>query len=142
MDNNFLFPTSPGLYIVTRGNDTAILIKITGVYPTLVLEQGIDLLDNFKKVNKDLLNHIVAYQAEYRFSKSLGDINVCVSKSSFVINADMLELDSETKNSIRLDYFRFRSMGLSRYTCNGLITTQYHITVDLCNKLFERFDKE
>lgn len=142
---NGSFPLSPGLYIAQRGADV-VLIKITGMYPTLQLGKSvsIDRLitgNSIKEASKDVLCNIATFPEQWIFSR-LDCINIeAFPRTSFKPNGN-LDLSTDEYVSMRNKYYRLTQSGVTYPKIASAFVFEYKITMDQAIELFNKFDKE
>ena len=113
--NNKGFPESPGLYIVQRDYDV-VLLKITGMYPTLDVGKSIYLTplitgNAVKEAPKEIINSIILFSEKWKFNM-LKEINVNVfPKTSFKIDGH-LDLSNDERLLLRNQYYRMVQSGV------------------------------
>lgn len=143
MINNF--PITPGLYIAQRDQDV-VLIRVTGQYPRLVLGKGIDISTfirsgGIKEVDKETLSNIVVFSREWSF-RNLPSIEMSVFPKTMFRPDGMIDIDPDTTNAIRTEYFRFSQQGMPYSEIMRALAYEHNITMDQMRLLANKFDKE
>lgn len=143
MINNF--PDTPGLYIAQHGEQVA-LIKITGRYPSLVLGKSLDISGfivggEIKEVPKEQLSHMITCSNEWTF-RILYGIDISVFPKTAFRPDGIVDLDPDTRYSMKTKYFRLCQQGISAITIMRALVVEYNITMDQVRQLVNEFDKE
>lgn len=139
------FPTSPGLYIVQRETNV-ILLKITGMYPTLQLGKAISIDkiiegNSIKEASKEIVTNISLFPEKWKFTK-LDCINMnAFPKQSFRPDG-YLDLSTEEYLSMRSMYYRLSQSGISFQKIASAFVFEYKTTMDQVIKLINKFDSE
>ena len=139
------FPESPGLY-VAQNERNVILIKITGMYPTLQLGKAlsIDKLitgNTVKEVDKEIMNHIVLFPEKWTFTRlTCVDMNA-FPKLSFKPDS-ILDLSTDEKLEMRSKYYRLSQSGVSWTKIATAFVYEYKTTMDQILDLLNEFDKQ
>lgn len=139
------FPESPGLYIAQRDYDV-VLIKITGMYPTLELGKSIYLTplimgNTLKEASKEIVNSIILFSDKWKFTM-LKEINVNVfPKTSFKTDGH-LDLGIDERLSLRNTYYHMVQCGVSSSKIIRALMYEYKVPMDQVIKLINEFDNE
>ena len=139
------FPESPGLYIAQRDYDV-VLIKITGMYPTLELGKSIYLTplimgNTLKEAPKEIIDSIILFSDKWKFTM-LKEINVNVfPKTSFKTDG-CLDLGIDERLSLRNTYYRMVQCGVSSSKIIRALMYEYKVSMDQIIKLINEFDNE
>lgn len=137
------FPETPGLYIAQRDCDV-VLIKITGIYPTLEIGKSIYLTslisgNTIKETPKELICNLITFSEKWKFSK-IDDIDTRVfPKTSFRTNGN-LDLSVDDIILMRNTYYRMTQCGISSSKIIKALMYEYKATVDQIIKLINKFD--
>lgn len=143
--NNKGFPESPGLYIVQRDYDV-VLLKITGMYPTLDVGKSIYLTplitgNAVKEAPKEIINSIILFSEKWKFNM-LKEINVNVfPKTSFKIDGH-LDLSNDERLLLRNQYYRMVQSGVSSSKIIRALMYEYKVSMDQIIELINKFDNE
>lgn len=139
------FPDTPGIYIAQRSSQV-VLIKITGYYPNLVLGKSIDITGwiaggGIKEASRDLLANLVYNANEWDF-QLIPKINMSVFPKTAFRPDGIVDIDPDTRSSIRTKYFRLSQQGVPYGDIMRTLVYEYNITMDQTRQLVNEFDKE
>lgn len=139
------FPETPGLYIAQRDYDV-VLIKITGMYPTLELGKCIHLTslitgNTIKEASKEIVNSILLFSDKWKFTM-LKDIDMRVfPKTSFKTDGN-LDLSTDEMLSLRNTYYRFVQSGITSSRIIRALIYEYKISMEQVISLLNKFDHD
>lgn len=139
------FPETPGLYIAQRDYDV-VLIKITGMYPTLELGKCINITslicgNTIKEASKEVVNSILLFSDKWKFTM-LKDINVSVfPKTSFKADGN-LDLSTDERLMLRNMYYRMVQSGVSSSKIIRAIMYEYKTSMEQVINLLNKFDHD
>lgn len=139
------FPETPGLYIAQRDYDV-VLIKITGMYPTLELGKCINITslicgNTIKEASKEVVNSILLFSDKWKFTM-LKDINVSVfPKTSFKADGN-LDLSTDERLMLRNMYYRMVQSGVSSSKIIRALMYEYKTSMEQVINLLNKFDHD
>jgi hypothetical protein len=139
------FPETPGLYIAQRDYDV-VLIKITGMYPTLELGKCINITslicgNTIKEASKEVINSILLFSDKWKFTM-LKDINVSVfPKTSFKADGN-LDLSTDERLMLRNTYYRMVQSGVSSSKIIRALMYEYKTSMEQVINLLNKFDHD
>lgn len=139
------FPETPGLYIAQRDYDV-VLIKITGMYPTLELGKCINITslicgNTIKEASKEVVNSILLFSDKWKFTM-LKDINVSVfPKTSFKADGN-LDLSTDERLMLRNMYYRMVQSGVSSSKIIRAFMYEYKTSMEQVINLLNKFDHD
>lgn len=139
------FPETPGLYIAQRDYDV-VLIKITGMYPTLELGKCINITslicgNTIKEASKEVVNSILLFSNKWKFTM-LKDINVSVfPKTSFKADGN-LDLSTDERLMLRNMYYRMVQSGVSSSKIIRAFMYEYKTSMEQVINLLNKFDHD
>lgn len=139
------FPETPGLYIAQRDYDV-VLIKITGMYPTLELGKCINITslicgNTIKEASKEVINSILLFSDKWKFTM-LKDINVSVfPKTSFKADGN-LDLSTDERLLLRNTYYRMVQSGVSSSKIIRALMYEYKTSMEQVINLLNKFDHD
>ena len=137
------FPENPGLYIAQREYDV-ILIKITGMYPTLQVGKCVYLSamiggNTIKEAPKEIVDNIILFSKNWEFSKIESIDTRVFPKTAFKVDGN-LDLGTDEKLSLRNTYYRLVQSGVSSSKIIRALMYEYHVTMDEVVRLINEFD--
>lgn len=139
------FPETPGLYIAQRDCDV-ILIKITGMYPTLEVGKTVYLTslisgNTIKEAPKEAVCNMITFSEKWSFSK-VEDVDIRVfPKTSFKVDGN-LDLSTDDIILMRNTYYRMIQCGISSSKIIKSLVYEYKTTIDQILTLINKFDRE
>lgn len=139
------FPETPGLYIAQRDYDV-VLIKITGMYPTLELGKCINVTslicgNTIKEASKEVINSILLFSDKWKFTM-LKDIDMRVfPKTSFKADGN-LDLSTDERLMLRNMYYRMVQSGVSSSKIIRAIMYEYKTSMEQVINLLNKFDHD
>lgn len=139
------FPETPGLYIAQRDYDV-VLIKITGMYPTLELGKCINITslicgNTIKEASKEVVNSILLFSDKWKFTM-LKDIDMRVfPKTSFKADGN-LDLSTDERLMLRNMYYRMVQSGVSSSKIIRAIMYEYKTSMEQVINLLNKFDHD
>lgn len=139
------FPETPGLYMAQRDYDV-VLIKITGMYPTLELGKCINITslicgNTIKEASKEVVNSILLFSDKWKFTM-LKDINVSVfPKTSFKADGN-LDLSTDERLMLRNMYYRMVQSGVSSSKIIRAFMYEYKTSMEQVINLLNKFDHD
>ncbi len=139
------FPETPGLYIAQRDYDV-VLIKITGMYPTLELGKCINVTslicgNTIKEASKEVVNSILLFSDKWKFTM-LKDIDMRVfPKTSFKADGN-LDLSTDERLMLRNMYYRMVQSGVSSSKIIRAIMYEYKTSMEQVINLLNKFDHD
>lgn len=139
------FPETPGLYIAQRDYDV-VLIKITGMYPTLELGKCINITslicgNTIKEASKEVINSILLFGNKWKFTM-LKDIDMRVfPKTSFKADGN-LDLSTDERLMLRNMYYRMVQSGVSSSKIIRAIMYEYKASMEQVIDLLNKFDHD
>ncbi len=142
---NKSFPETPGLYIAQRDYDV-VLIKITGMYPTLELGKCINVTslicgNTIKEASKEVVNSILLFSDKWKFTM-LKDIDMRVfPKTSFKADGN-LDLSTDERLMLRNMYYRMVQSGVSSSKIIRAIMYEYKTSMEQVINLLNKFDHD
>lgn len=137
------FPENPGLYIAQREYDV-VLIKITGMYPTLQVGKCVYLSamigsNTIKEAPKEIVDNIILFSKNWEFSKIESIDTRVFPKTAFKVDGN-LDLGTDEKLSLRNTYYRLVQSGVSSSKIIRALMYEYHVTMDEVVRLINEFD--
>lgn len=137
------FPENPGLYIAQREYDV-VLIKITGMYPTLQVGKCVYLSamiggNTIKEAPKEIVDNIILFSKNWEFSKIESIDTRVFPKTAFKVDGN-LNLGTDEKLSLRNTYYRLVQSGVSSSKIIRALMYEYHVTMDEVVRLINEFD--
>lgn len=137
------FPENPGLYIAQREYDV-VLIKITGMYPTLQVGKCVYLSamiggNTIKEAPKEIVDNIILFSKNWEFSKIENIDTRVFPKTAFKVDGN-LDLGTDEKLSLRNTYYRLVQSGVSSSKIIRALMYEYHVTMDEVVRLINEFD--
>lgn len=137
------FPENPGLYIAQREYDV-VLIKITGMYPTLQVGKCVYLSamiggNTIKEAPKEIVDNIILFSKNWEFSKIENIDTRVFPKTAFKVDGN-LDLGTDEKLSLRNTYYRLVQSGVSSSKIIRALMYEYHVTMDEVMRLINEFD--
>ena len=139
------FPETPGLYIAQRDYDV-VLIKITGMYPTLELGKCINITslicgNTIKEASKEVVNSILLFSDKWKFTM-LKDIDMRVfPKTSFKADGN-LDLSTDERLMLRNTYYRMVQSGVSSTKIIRALMYEYKTSMEQVINLLNKFDHD
>lgn len=139
------FPETPGLYIAQRDYDV-VLIKITGMYPTLELGKCINITslicgNTIKEASKEVINSILLFSNKWKFTM-LKDIDMRVfPKTSFKADGN-LDLSTDERLMLRNTYYRMVQSGVSSSKIIRALMYEYKTSMEQVINLLNKFDHD
>lgn len=139
------FPETPGLYIAQRDYDV-VLIKITGMYPTLELGKCINITslicgNTIKEASKEVINSILLFSDKWKFTM-LKDIDMRVfPKTSFKADGN-LDLSTDERLMLRNTYYRMVQSGISSSKIIRALMYEYKTSMEQVINLLNKFDHD
>lgn len=139
------FPETPGLYIAQRDYDV-VLIKITGMYPTLELGKCINVTslicgNTIKEASKEVVNSILLFSDKWKFTM-LKDIDMRVfPKTSFKADGN-LDLSTDERLMLRNVYYRMVQSGVSSSKIIRALMYEYKTSMEQVINLLNKFDHD
>ena len=139
------FPETPGLYIAQRDYDV-VLIKITGMYPTLELGKCINITslicgNTIKEASKEVVNSILLFSDKWKFTM-LKDIDMRVfPKTSFKADGN-LDLSTDERLMLRNTYYRMVQSGVSSTKIIRAFMYEYKTSMEQVINLLNKFDND
>lgn len=139
------FPETPGLYIAQRDYDV-VLIKITGMYPTLELGKCINITslicgNTIKEASKEVINSILLFSDKWKFTM-LKDIDMRVfPKTSFKTDGN-LDLSTDERLMLRNTYYRMVQSGVSSSKIIRALMYEYKTSMEQVINLLNKFDHD
>lgn len=139
------FPETPGLYIAQRDYDV-VLIKITGMYPTLELGKCINITslicgNTIKEASKEVINSILLFSDKWKFTM-LKDIDMRVfPKMSFKTDGN-LDLSTDERLMLRNTYYRMVQSGVSSSKIIRALMYEYKTSMEQVINLLNKFDHD
>lgn len=139
------FPETPGLYIAQRDYDV-VLIKITGMYPTLELGKCINITslicgNTIKEASKEVINSILLFSDKWKFTM-LKDIDMRVfPKTSFKADGN-LDLSTDERLMLRNTYYRMVQSGVSSSKIIRALMYEYKTSMEQVINLLNKFDHD
>lgn len=139
------FPETPGLYIAQRDYDV-VLIKITGMYPTLELGKCINITslicgNTIKEASKEVVNSILLFSDKWKFTM-LKDIDMRVfPKTSFKADGN-LDLSTDERLMLRNTYYRMVQSGVSSSKIIRALMYEYKTSMEQVINLLNKFDHD
>lgn len=139
------FPETPGLYIAQRDYDV-VLIKITGMYPTLELGKCINITslicgNTIKEASKEVVNSILLFSDKWKFTM-LKDIDMRVfPKTSFKADGN-LDLSTDERLMLRNTYYRMVQSGVSSTKIIRALMYEYKTSMEQVINLLNKFDND
>ena len=139
------FPETPGLYIAQREYDV-ILLKITGMYPTLELGKCINITslicgNTIKEASKEVINSILLFSNKWKFTM-LKDIDMRVfPKTSFKADGN-LDLSTDERLMLRNTYYRMVQSGVSSSKIIRALMYEYKTSMEQVINLLNKFDHD
>lgn len=139
------FPETPGLYIAQRDYDV-VLIKITGMYPTLELGKCINITslicgNTIKEASKEVVNSILLFSDKWKFTM-LKDIDMRVfPKTSFKADGN-LDLSTDERLMLRNMYYRMVQSGVSSSKIIRAFMYEYKTSMEQVINLLNKFDHD
>ena len=139
------FPETPGLYIAQRDYDV-VLIKITGMYPTLELGKCINVTslicgNTIKEASKEVVNSILLFSDKWKFTM-LKDIDMRVfPKTSFKADGN-LDLSTDERLMLRNMYYRMVQSGVSSSKIIRAFMYEYKTSMEQVINLLNKFDHD
>lgn len=139
------FPETPGLYIAQRDYDV-VLIKITGMYPTLELGKCINVTslicgNTIKEASKEVVNSILLFSDKWKFTM-LKDIDMRVfPKTSFKADGN-LDLSTDERLMLRNMYYRMVQSGVSSSKIIRALMYEYKTSMEQVINLLNKFDHD
>lgn len=139
------FPETPGLYIAQRDYDV-VLIKITGMYPTLELGKCINITslicgNTIKEASKEVVNSILLFSDKWKFTM-LKDIDMRVfPKTSFKADGN-LDLSTDERLMLRNMYYRMVQSGVSSSKIIRALMYEYKTSMEQVINLLNKFDHD
>ena len=137
------FPETPGLYIAQRDYDV-VLIKITGMYPTLELGKCINITslicgNTIKEASKEVINSILLFSEKWKFTM-LKNIDMRVfPKTSFKADGN-LDLSTDERLMLRNTYYRMVQSGVSSSKIIRALMYEYKTSMEQVINLLNKFD--
>lgn len=139
------FPETPGLYIAQRDYDV-VLIKITGMYPTLELGKCINITslicgNTIKEASKEVINSILLFSDKWKFTM-LKDIDMRVfPKTAFKTDGN-LDLSTDERLMLRNTYYRMVQSGVSSSKIIRALMYEYKTSMEQVINLLNKFDHD
>ena len=139
------FPETPGPYIAQRDYDV-VLIKITGMYPTLELGKCINVTslicgNTIKEASKEVVNSILLFSDKWKFTM-LKDIDMRVfPKTSFKADGN-LDLSTDERLMLRNTYYRMVQSGVSSSKIIRAFMYEYKTSMEQVINLLNKFDHD
>lgn len=139
------FPETPGLYIAQRDYDV-VLIKITGMYPTLELGKCINITslicgNTIKEASKEVINSILLFSDKWKFTM-LKDIDMRMfPKMSFKTDGN-LDLSTDERLMLRNTYYRMVQSGVSSSKIIRALMYEYKTSMEQVINLLNKFDHD
>lgn len=139
------FPETPGLYIAQRDYDV-VLIKITGMYPTLELGKCINITslicgNTIKEASKEVINSILLFSDKWKFTM-LKDIDMRVfPKTAFKTDGN-LDLSTDERLMLRNEYYRMVQSGVSSSKIIRALMYEYKTSMEQVINLLNKFDHD
>lgn len=139
------FPETPGLYIAQRDYDV-VLIKITGMYPTLELGKCINITslicgNTIKEASKEVINSILLFSDKWKFTM-LKDIDMRVfPKTSFKADGN-LDISTDERLMLRNTYYRMVQSGVSSSKIIRALMYEYKTSMEQVINLLNKFDHD
>lgn len=139
------FPETPGLYIAQRDYDV-VLIKITGMYPTLELGKCINITslicgNTIKEASKEVINSILLFSNKWKFTM-LKDIDMRVfPKTAFKTDGN-LDLSTDERLMLRNEYYRMVQSGVSSSKIIRALMYEYKTSMEQVINLLNKFDHD
>ena len=139
------FPETPGLYIAQRDYDV-VLIKITGMYPTLELGKCINITslicgNTIKEASKEVINSILLFSDKWKFTM-LKDIDMRVfPKTAFKTDGN-LDLSTDERFMLRNEYYRMVQSGVSSSKIIRALMYEYKTSMEQVINLLNKFDHD
>lgn len=139
------FPETPGLYIAQRDYDV-VLIKITGMYPTLELGKCINITslicgNTIKEASKEVINSILLFSDKWKFTM-LKDIDMRVfPKTAFKTDGN-LDLSTDERLMLRNTYYRMVQSGVSSSKIIRALMYEYKTSMEQVINLLNKFDRD
>ena len=139
------FPETPGLYIAQRDYDV-VLIKITGMYPTLELGKCINITslicgNTIKEASKEVINSILLFSEKWKFTM-LKNIDMRVfPKTSFKADGN-LDLSTDERLMLRNTYYRMVQSGVSSSKIIRALMYEYKTSMEQVINLLNKFDHD
>ena len=142
-----MFPESSGVSLAQRDSDLYV-VKVKGVYPTLMLDKKAFNLGEFlqkgkiEEVPQDVLDNMELFHTDWEFHP-LNFVNFSVfSKTEFVPNGDNLYLSEEDIVAIRGKYYRLCQQGVSSIKVIRALGYEFKVSKDQIIKLINSFDAQ
>lgn len=139
------FPETPGLYIAQRDYDV-VLIKITGMYPTLELGKCVNITslicgNTIKEASKEVINSILLFSDKWKFTM-LKDIDMRVfPKTAFKTDGN-LDLSTDERLMLRNEYYRMVQSGVSSSKIIRALMYEYKTSMEQVINLLNKFDHD
>lgn len=139
------FPETPGLYIAQRDYDV-VLIKITGMYPTLELGKCINITslicgNTIKEASKEVINSILLFSDKWKFTM-LKDIDMRVFPNTAFKADGNLDLSTDERLMLRNTYYRMVQSGVSSSKIIRALMYEYKTSMEQVINLLNKFDHD